>query len=100
MLEAATTSVRFVDDDGGKFALFVETADRGTLLLAIVRSIYKMGVRIAGSRITMRDHRASDWFYLVESDGSPLDAKRRHQIEETVMSAIATMDRIEDWLVG
>ena len=96
----ATTSVRFVDDDRGTHALFVETADRGTLLLAIVRSIYQMNLRIAGSRITMRNDRARDWFYLVESDGSPVDAERRHQVEWTVASAIAAMDRIEDWLAS
>ena len=92
--------MRFVDDDRGKSALFVETADRGTLLLAIVRSIYRMGIRIAGSKITMRDERARDWFYLVESDGSPIGAARQLQVEGTVRSAIATMDRVEDWLAG
>jgi UTP:GlnB (protein PII) uridylyltransferase len=97
---ARPTSVRFVDDERGKPALFVETADRGTLLLAIVRSIYKMGVRIAGSKITMRDDRARDWFYLVESDGSSIGAARQVQVEGTVRSAIATMDRVEDWLAG
>jgi UTP:GlnB (protein PII) uridylyltransferase len=96
----ATTLVRFVDDDRGRPALFVETADRGTLLLAIVRSIYETGLRIAGSRITMRNDRARDWFYLVESDGSPIGATRRHQVEWRVASAIAAMDRIEDWLAG
>jgi len=95
---ARATSVRFVDDDRGRRALFVETADRGTLLLAIVRSIYKMGVHIAGSKITMRDDRARDWFYLVESDGLPIDAARQLQVEGTVKSAIAAMDRAEDWL--
>jgi UTP:GlnB (protein PII) uridylyltransferase len=96
----ATTSVRCVDNDRGRPALFLETAYRGTLLLAIVRSIYEMGLRIAGSRITMRNDRARDWFYLVESDGSPIGAARRHQVEWTVASAIAAMDRIEDWLAG
>jgi UTP:GlnB (protein PII) uridylyltransferase len=89
-----------VDDDRGRPTLFVETADRGTLLLAIVRSIYEMDLRIAGSRITMRNERARDWFYLVESDGSLIDATRRHQVERTVASAIAAMDRVEDWLAG
>jgi UTP:GlnB (protein PII) uridylyltransferase len=98
--DARTTSVRFVDDERGRPALFVETADRGTLLLAIVRSIYQVGVRIAGSKITMRDARARDWFYLVESDGSPIGAERQRQVEGTVTSAIATMDSVEDWLAG
>jgi UTP:GlnB (protein PII) uridylyltransferase len=95
-----TTSVRFVDDERGRPALFVETADRATLLLAIVRSIYMMGVQIAGSKITMRDDRARDWFYLVESDGSPVGGARQLQLEGTVRSAIAAMDRVEDWLAG
>jgi len=97
---ARTTSVRFVNDERGRPALFVETADRGTLLLAIVRSIDKMGVQIAGSEISMRDDRARDWFYLVESDGSPIGAARQLRVEETVRSAIAAMDRIEDWLAS
>jgi UTP:GlnB (protein PII) uridylyltransferase len=92
--------VQFVDDERGRSALFVETADRGTLLLAIVRSIYKMGVQIAGSKITMRDDRARDWFYLVESDGSAIGAARQFQVEGTVRSALAAMDRVEDWLAG
>jgi UTP:GlnB (protein PII) uridylyltransferase len=100
MAGARPTSVRFLDDERGRPTLFVETADRGTLLLAIVRSIYKMGVRIAGSKITMRDDRARDWFYLVESDGSLIGVARQVQIEETVRSAIAAMDRVEDWLAG
>ncbi len=97
---ARPTSVRFLDDERGRPILFVETADRGTLLLVIVRSIYKMGIRIAGSKITMRDDRARDWFYLVESDGSLIGVARQLQIAGTVRSAIAAMDRVEDWLAG
>ena len=96
----ATTSVQFVDDDRGRPALLVETADRATLFLAIVRSIYNMGVHIAGSKITMRDDRARNWFFLVESDGSPIASARRHEVERTVTSAIAAMHRREDWLAG
>src|SRR4051794_13795132 len=80
MAAARIMSVAFVDGERGRPALFVETADRGTLLLAIVRSIYKTGVRIAGSKITMRDKRARDWFYLVEGDGSPIGAARRLEV--------------------
>jgi UTP:GlnB (protein PII) uridylyltransferase len=98
--DAPMTSVKFVKDPREKTALLVETEDRGTLLLVIVRSLYKIGVKIVGSQITLRNDRARHWFYLVENDGSPMRLARRRQVEKAVTFAIATMDRVEGWLAG
>jgi UTP:GlnB (protein PII) uridylyltransferase len=92
---ARMTSVKFVKDPEQETALLVETADRGTLLLVIVRSLYKIGVKIVGSQITMRNERARHWFYLAERDGSPMRLARKRQVEKTVTFAIAAMDRVE-----
>lgn len=87
---AAGTTLRFLEDEGGRFVtLEIETNDRTGLLLAVCQALFGEGVQIVGSRITSLAGRVSGRFELVELSNGPIESGRRHIIKLAVLSAVS-----------
>lgn len=87
---AAGTTLRFLEDEGGRFVtLEIETNDRTGLLLAVCQALFGEGVQIVGSKITSQAGRVSGRFDLVELSNRPIEIERRHIIKLAVLSAVS-----------
>jgi [protein-PII] uridylyltransferase len=91
---AASTRVRFVDDDAGRCTtLEVDTNDRSGLLLAICQTIFAARVQIVGSHIKAHGGCARGRFDLLELDERLIATDRRQELQMAVLSAIDELAR-------
>ena len=89
MVVGGCTTVRFEHDDrAGRAVLTIEAVDRPGLLLAVTKTLFEAGLQIVGLRATTEGGRAVDRFELAESDGKPVEKKRRFTLQTAILCAI------------